>query len=674
MKKIIFSILSITISLGSFSQLPVSQVAENKHVILEEFTGIHCGYCPDGHARANNLTIANPNLFHQINIHSGYYATPGAGEPDFRTIDGASITAAAAPSGYPNGGINRGNGSGWSMSRGSWSNSTSELIEQSSYVNIAVEGSVDFGTRQLTVDVQVFYTGTASTDTEYLSLAILQNNIAGPQSDYGDYFPTGWKCPEKVYKHQHVFRMFVNPNNPNGDPVSTITGAVVNKQYQLVLPAIIGDVELELGELELVAFITESGNLISPIVSGNDGPLDVVLGAGKTKADLYASANHIAPSGLCNNQFIPKMDIINNSRSPITGIDVTYYINNTPTTVNLASQTIDSGITFTHAFNPVTLVSGSSEVYYEVTLSDETKTDLSALNNSSCKEFIYIMPSVAFGTSLTEEFERISYGNDNMRNTIHLNPDDIRAYVVNRSISDGVSWHIGGYGKSTKSFMWDFYSISAGKSSSIIWEKLDFTNGLHQMNFDVAYAQYSNENDKIEVQVSTNCGETWTTVFNQAGSVLATHSPVGNNVRFYPSEGESDWASKSINLSPYNGRSEVMIKITGTSDWGNSAYIDNINISEITGINQQITENSISIYPNPTNSISTISFNLTENTEVKIQVYNTLGRLVFSMDEKMMNIGQQELIFNASELPDGIYYIKLLIADRLFTKKVSLLK
>jgi len=45
-----YFILFILISyVTSFSQTIVSTDLQNKKVIFEEYTGIHCTYCPDGH-------------------------------------------------------------------------------------------------------------------------------------------------------------------------------------------------------------------------------------------------------------------------------------------------------------------------------------------------------------------------------------------------------------------------------------------------------------------------------------------------------------------------------------------------------------------------------------------------------------------------------------------------
>jgi len=68
MKKFFVSILGLSIILAFSSCGPnddepqepkeevfVSKTPENRKVILEEYTGINCGYCPDGHKRADSL-------------------------------------------------------------------------------------------------------------------------------------------------------------------------------------------------------------------------------------------------------------------------------------------------------------------------------------------------------------------------------------------------------------------------------------------------------------------------------------------------------------------------------------------------------------------------------------------------------------------------------------------
>ena len=55
MKKVSFFILLFFLMTDTFCQTFVSTVPENKNVILEEFTGLMCTYCPDGHLISNQI-------------------------------------------------------------------------------------------------------------------------------------------------------------------------------------------------------------------------------------------------------------------------------------------------------------------------------------------------------------------------------------------------------------------------------------------------------------------------------------------------------------------------------------------------------------------------------------------------------------------------------------------
>jgi hypothetical protein len=60
MKKLTTILLFAFIAINSYGQTIVSTTPENKKVILEEFTGIHCVWCPSGHAIAKAIQDSNP--------------------------------------------------------------------------------------------------------------------------------------------------------------------------------------------------------------------------------------------------------------------------------------------------------------------------------------------------------------------------------------------------------------------------------------------------------------------------------------------------------------------------------------------------------------------------------------------------------------------------------------
>lgn len=71
-----------------------------------------------------------------------------------------------------------------------------------------------------------------------------------------------------------------------------------------------------------------------------------------------------------------------------------------------------------------------------------------------------------------------------------------------------------------------------------------------------------------------------------------------------------------------------------------------------TGLNEQVIENGILIYPNPATEILTIKFSGNQNFNGKIQIFNTIGSLV-----KEIELPQNRQI-NVSELTNGIYFIR----------------
>ena len=185
-------------SLNTHAQTFVSTTPENKNVILEEFTGIYCQFCPDGHLIAQNLHNANPNDVFLINIHTGGYSNPnGPNDPDFNCLYGAAIAANSGLAGYPAGTINRATFNGISpqgspgttaLSRGDWATEVDTVLSQASYVNVGAQASYDMVTGILTVNTETYYTQT-TTNINVLHVAVVQNNTPGPQTGALSYNP-----------------------------------------------------------------------------------------------------------------------------------------------------------------------------------------------------------------------------------------------------------------------------------------------------------------------------------------------------------------------------------------------------------------------------------------------------------------------------------------------------
>ena len=206
--KQLLSFISACVTGSLFAQLPVSTAPSNRKAVLEEFTGIYCQYCPDGHKKADAIVTGNPTNAFVINIHTGSYANPSSGAPDFRTAFGTAIAAQTGLTGYPAGTVNRhlfpgySQGSGTGMSRGNWAVTSSSIIGMPSYLNVALQATLNSTTRLLTVDVEVYYTGNSPQATNYFNLALIQDSVLGPQTGGSTWYPA--MMVGSLYQHNKI--------------------------------------------------------------------------------------------------------------------------------------------------------------------------------------------------------------------------------------------------------------------------------------------------------------------------------------------------------------------------------------------------------------------------------------------------------------------------------------
>jgi hypothetical protein len=62
-------------------------------------------------------------------------------------------------------------------------------------------------------------------------------------------------------------------------------------------------------------------------------------------------------------------------------------------------------------------------------------------------------------------------------------------------------------------------------------------------------------------------------------------------------------------------------------------------------------------YPNPFNPTTTIEFDIPERTNVKLTIYDILGREVETLIDKELEPGRYKLNFTATNLPSGVYFL-----------------
>ncbi len=83
---------------------------------------------------------------------------------------------------------------------------------------------------------------------------------------------------------------------------------------------------------------------------------------------------------------------------------------------------------------------------------------------------------------------------------------------------------------------------------------------------------------------------------------------------------------------------------------------------------------SLSTYPNPFNPTATLKFTLPKSAPVTISVFNILGQTVYEEHLGQLNAGEHRHLFDASELPSGVYLARVQAGTRSQMRKMVLLK
>jgi PKD repeat protein len=208
----------------------------------------------------------------------------------------------------------------------------------------------------------------------------------------------------------------------------------------------------------------------------------------------------------------------------------------------------------------------------------------------------------------------------------------------------------------TVAYVNHYYIQQNGQEAYLISNKVKLGAGTGAQNwltYDYAYSGYAaGYDDGLRIDISTDCGSSWDSIYGAIGPDLQTTAYVGS--AWYPTCGS--WTTDSINLSNWglNGDT-IMVRFVAINDYGNRFFMDNVNINGqniIIGLEDEFTNFHTSIYPNPTKGMFSIR---TDVADLKVDIYTALGRLVI---KESVNDGLQQI--DLSQQPKGIYFVKLM--------------
>lgn len=367
------------------------------------------------------------------------------------------------------------------------------------------------------------------------------------------------------------------------------------------------------------------------------------VGISNDAAAAAISGNYMS----CGTMYSPQVTVKNNGTNPITTMTIIPTLDATAGAPYAWTGSIAPGATVAIAM-PTLAPTGGTHTYSVNITSVNGATDNNPANNTKLAPFAFVTTYAA--PPVVEPFTAATF--------------PPTGWFMNNANGGANTWSrsatVGGYGTGLGSAKYDFYNNSViGDKDELFIKPVDFT-GLTNMalSFDVAYAQYSTELDKLEVFVSTNCGSTWASLYNKSGSTLST-APAQTAV-FNPTA--TQWRTDVVNLGAYSNNPNVIIKFVATSDYGNNLYLDNINLITTTSVKNNGNLNTVvELYPNPAQNEANVSINTPNAHDVTITMLNSLGQLV-TQKSVSLEAGNNVVNFDTKNLASGLYNV--VIADK----------
>ncbi len=225
------------------------EAPQTKNILLEEFTGVRCVNCPQGHEVLDNLENQHGERFIAVSGHSRFLADPYPGDQDLRVEDAQALEDLLGPAiAKPSASVDRvlfpGETSLLYFTQ-KWAGYVNQRMSASTPVNLYVETIFNENNRQLNVTVTLHYTTNEPQDNK-LTIILMEDGIITSQ--------LGNSGIEPHYVQNRVLRKVLTSTNGLTITESKTPGRVVVKSFIAEnLPEI-----WDVSEMKLIALVHRS--------------------------------------------------------------------------------------------------------------------------------------------------------------------------------------------------------------------------------------------------------------------------------------------------------------------------------------------------------------------------------------------------------------------------------
>lgn len=390
----------------------------------------------------------------------------------------------------------------------------------------------------------------------------------------------------------------------------------------------------------------------------NDILSNCQLGKDMVVTDILNVAGDFTPTCDGANDSLVRVQLYNNGMVSETGFRVNYQVNNGTIVTEVFTDTLAPEATVEFIFAEKLAIPAAGT--YQLIVSIETEGDEYADNDN--RMISMYVPGALGETPLEEGFE-----------TTGFPPEDWQIQNDDESFSWEESTVSGIDDANTTVAYINNYDYNAPGAEDYIYTLVYAIDEETSLSFDIAKAQYSARlSDAFRVDISDDCGASFAPIYYKEALDLSTLSGYNTTSGWTP-QNPDNWRTETINLDAYAGQ-KVMVRFVNINGYGNSTFIDNINISgpqdSTSAVNDLLVLEGVKLFPNPAKDQLNVSLPATVTGMVELQLLNSFGQVIKT--ERKAGAANHQLQMNVASLPSGMYYLRITADQRQAVKKVMI--
>jgi hypothetical protein len=358
----------------------------------------------------------------------------------------------------------------------------------------------------------------------------------------------------------------------------------------------------------------------------------------------------VSPEAIsCGATISPRIEVRNQSQETVSSFKVGYQIDNgaiVMQTFNQAINPLQTAIVNLPAI-PVSTGNRTIRIFTADPVSPGGTGDANLLNDTLIKAFA--VPGTT-SAPLTESFITAGFP---PANWALVNPDN------------SITWtrHGNGNGNSGAAYVNTFNYNGIGQRDLLALPLVNYSGvDSVKLSFDLAAASFrapGQPMDTLEVLVTTDCGNTYTSVYKKWGNELRTLT-AGQNTEFFPTA-SAQWRKEAVDLTQFVNQSPILVLFRMTNNKENNVFIDNINLNTIT-LPALLKQQGYLVLPTVFQSSFTI-WHYRQPANLKyVNIFNATGQLVWSRVFNGNANTTMQVDLNGK--PSGMYFVRMGYSDR----------